>query len=124
MSCGNVAANDAVTISEDGTYSLNDRLRDRILTCASGVLYRDITAAKLSCRQASKYYLYSQKIRSFVKGTWLIRILVDSQHEAIAIDSSNHWRDVEDWMDKMADRKKELTSPTNRGTGAIQKQKD
>ena len=94
MSCGKVDLGEAVKIKEDGTCSLNEGLRNRVLACASGILYRDITMAELSCRQLPNHYLYSQKVRAFVSGVSAVRILVDPQHKAIAINSSNYWSEA------------------------------
>lgn len=91
MSSGKVDIGEAVKITEDGTCILDGGLHDRILSCVSGVLYRDVSMAKLSCRQIPKHYLYTQEARAFVSGVLAVQILVDPQHEAIAVNSSNHW---------------------------------
>jgi len=94
MSCEDVAPAEAVKIQSDGKFSLNERLRIRVLNCASGVLYRDITTVELSCRKLQEHDLYSHKMRTFASKDFAVRILLDPQHKAIAINSSNHWKDA------------------------------
>ena len=119
MSCGKVVANEAVTIDEDGTCSLNESLRDRILSCASGVLHRDVTAAKLACRQLPKHYLYSQDFGTFVSGIFAVQILLDSQQEPIAINSSNFWKDPPELKEQeLQEGTKRLTRRSRPGRGS------
>ena len=94
MSCEDVVPDEAVKKQPDGKFSLNEKLRKRVLSCASGILYRDITTAKLSCRKLPEHDLYSHKMKAFASKDFAVRILLDPQHKAIAINSSNYWKDA------------------------------
>lgn len=94
MPIGKINPEQCVRVDENGGWELDEGFRDRVLICASGILYRDVTMAKLSCRQLPNHYLYTQEVKAFVSGVSAVRLLVDPKHHAIAVDSSNHWRNM------------------------------
>jgi len=94
MSCGGVDPDKAVKSTEGDKLFLDERLRDRILSCASGILYRDITKVELTCRRLDEYFIYSQEVKWFLSGIGSVQILLDPQHKVIAITSGGDWRSL------------------------------
>jgi len=94
MSCGGVDPENAVKTTEKKLLALDARLRERILSCASGVIYRDITAVDLTCHRLDNHLLYSQEVKWFLSGIGSVRILMDPQHKVMAITSGTDWRSI------------------------------
>jgi hypothetical protein len=94
ISTGKIDIKQAALTSGDGSLRLNPSLAERILSCASGMLFRDVTMAELTCREIPKYNLFEQKINKFVGGSSTLQILIDSKNAVIAVNSSNYWKDA------------------------------